>query len=631
MCGITGAVDFSHQTNVTILKKMTDVLYKRGPDDKGYYFEELQDAQIALGHRRLSILDLSAKGQQPIKFNNLIISYNGEIYNFKEIRKELEDIGYIFDSETDTEVIIKSYHAWGIDAVNKFNGMFAISILDTKKKELILIRDRTGIKPLYFYQSNTTFLFGSEIKSFYQHPSFKKSINHSAVALFFNHGYIPEPHSIYKDTYKLEAGHYLKFNFSTRKLQKKKYWDVNNFYNQPKINISKEQAEIEVESILKSACNYRLISDVPVGVFLSGGYDSSLISALLQSESIKKIKTFSIGFNEPEFNEAHHAKIIANHLGTDHTELYCTEKDASEAFSKISEIFDEPLGDSSMIPTFLVSKLAKESVTVALSADGGDEIFGGYDKYLHAKKIESIFKAIPFKENIANIMKNFDPNKIIFLNKLNKFESRYKKIFHALLSNSSAQVLSLISSVFTPSEVIRLLKNPVEKLHTHFDKSNELRNDLNTIEKYLAIDYKTYQTDNILVKVDRCTMANSLEGREPLLDYRIIEFVAKLESKFKINGNLKKVLLKNITHKYIPKNIMDRPKMGFTPPISKWLRTILKDNLTHYTSQEVVEKIGILKPSYVTKLRTEFLNGDDNHLTKIWLILIFQMWHEKWM
>ena len=631
MCGIVGFVNFEHRADAKIIEQMTESLTHRGPDDVGHFFSIEQQASIALGHRRLSILDLSSRGNQPMKFENLLMVYNGEIYNFDEIRLELETIGYVLKSNTDTEVVLKAYHAWGAGAIKRFNGMFSIAILDIEKNELVLIRDRAGVKPLYWYQAEGTFIFGSELKSFHHHPNFKKELCLDSVSLFLQFGYIPQPHSIFKNTYKLEAGHWLSINISSGEVKKQKYWDVNEFYNMPKHEVSDYDAELEVENILKSACNYRLVSDVPVGVFLSGGYDSSLVAALLQSERMEKIKTFSIGFSQKEFNEAHHAKRVAEHLSTDHTELYCTDNDALEIFPKIPEIWDEPFGDPSVIPTLLVSKLARNSVKVALSADGGDEIFGGYDRYQQTVKIERYFSNVPFKKEIAALMGAVDPSKIPFLNKIEKFDNRYQKIYHALKSSNPVEMLSLISSVFTPREISKVLKAETMQLTTHFNNNANFNNDLQTLDKLLATDYKTFQLDDVLVKVDRATMSVGLEGREPLLDYRLIEYVARLDPELKINGTEKKFLLKNITHKYIPKEIMARPKMGFAAPISKWLRTGLKDYLIHYLNKDRLEKGGIFDVNTVIRLRDRFIAGHEVNVNQLWLVLIFELWREKWM
>lgn len=624
-------MDFSRQSNSDTLKKMTDVLFHRGPDDGGYFFEGFQESQVGLGHRRLSILDLSNHGHQPMAYGHLTLVYNGEVYNFKEIRVELEKQGYTFESHSDTEVILKAYHKWGIEAVHRFNGMFAMAILDSQKQTLTLIRDRAGVKPLYWYQKDGLFMFASELKSFHQHLAFQKELNHDGLALFLQYGYIPQPHTIFNHTHKLQAGHSLELNINTSALNIDKYWDVIDCYNQPKLDISEQEAMDETERLLKSACEYRMVSDVPVGIFLSGGYDSSAVTALLQSERSEKLKTFSIGFFEEKFNEAHHAKKVADYLGTEHTEYYCTQKDALEILPKLPEIWDEPFGDASAIPTTLVSQLARRDVTVSLSADGGDEIFGGYDKYHHVLRINKAFSTLPLKNTIAGIMGSINPEKLPVLRKVRKFDQRYKKIHQALSAKNLGEVLSLTSSAFTPVELKGLLKVTPKRLETNFDDFEKLEENLGALDKLLAIDYKTYQFDDILTKVDRATMSVSLEGREPLLDYRIIDFVARINPSLKINNGNKKYLLKKITHKYLPKGLMDRPKMGFGVPVFDWFKDELKDYLMEYLSEERLKQGGIFNVQAVTNLRDRYLAGLDVNINQIWFLLMFEMWREKWM
>lgn len=628
MCGIAGLVDFRQQSNLDILKKMTDVLFHRGLDDGGYFFESFESTQVSLGHRRLSILDLSNHGHQPMVFDHLTMVYNGEVYNFKEIRLELEKQGYTFESHSDTEVILKAYHKWGADAVHRFNGMFAIAILDSQKKTLALIRDRAGVKPLYWYQNDGLFMFASELKSFHEHPAFVKELNHDGLALFLQYGYIPQPHTIFEHTHKLQAGHVLELNIKNSQLSIKKYWDVVDCYNQPKLDITEKEAMDETERLLKSACEYRMVADVPVGMFLSGGYDSSAVTALLQSERTEKLKTFSIGFHEEKFNEAHHAKKVAEHLGTDHTEYYCTQKDALEILPKLPEIWDEPFGDSSAIPTTLVSQLARKDVTVSLSADGGDEIFGGYNKYISIQRKMYAFNKIP-----AFLQA---PTRLALRCKLTQFSAEKAGVFNArdrlnrfsqMIGANEKGILQKGSQVFTEYDLNCLLLKKPNKKETEFDA------EINQawLDNVLAIDYKTYQLDNILTKVDRATMSVGLEGREPLLDYNIIDFIARLDPSLKIRNGNKKYLLKAITHKYLPKEMMDRPKMGFGVPIFDWFKTELKDYLMTYLNEDRLRQGGIFNVQEVISLRHRYLSGVDVNINQIWFLLIFEMWREKWM
>lgn len=628
MCGIAGLVDFSQKSNLDTLTSMTDVLFHRGPDDGGYLFENHENTQLGLGHRRLSILDLTNHGHQPMHFSHLSMIYNGEIYNFKEIRSELKKLGYIFESRSDTEVILKSYHQWGVEAIQRFNGMFSIAIFDRQKQTLTLIRDRAGVKPIFWYQKDGLFMFSSELKSFHQHPRFKKELSHEGLALFLQYGYIPQPSTIFKYTHKLKAGHYLVLNIKNEEINIKKYWDVIDCYNQPKLQISEKEALKETEYLLKSACEYRMVSDVPVGIFLSGGYDSSVVTALLQHERTEKLKTFSIGFHEERFNEAHHAKKVANYLGTDHTEYYCTQKDALEILPRLPEIWDEPFGDSSAIPTILVSQLARKQVTVSLSADGGDEVFGGYNKYTSIKNKLDIFSKIPTA--LLPLVKIILNSSITYYSasKTGMFDAAARlKRFSFMLDKNEKELLKINSQVFTQQDLDIILVKPCKSIETDFD--SEINK--NWLDNLLAIDFKTYQLDDILTKVDRATMSVSLEGREPLLDYRIVEFVSRLDPNLKIKNGDKKYLLKQITHKYLPKEIMDRPKMGFGVPIFDWFQDELKEYLLHYLDEKRINEAGIFNTKEIISLRDKYLNSQKTNITQLWFLLIFEMWKEKWM
>ncbi|PRM87202.1 asparagine synthase (glutamine-hydrolyzing) [Aliarcobacter cryaerophilus] len=628
MCGISGFCDFKKKSSENILKNMTDALIHRGPDSSGYSFFEYETYQVGLGHRRLSILDLSTQGHQPMKYKNLEIVYNGEIYNFKEIRKELEDSNYIFGSNTDTEVILKAYDKWGLKMIDRFIGMFAIVIYDKTTSTLLCIRDRAGVKPLYYYFKDGLFLFASELKSFYKHKEFQKQISKEGLSLFFQYGYILEPYSIFEDTYKLKAGHYLKLDLKTSVININKYWDVIDFYNKPKLDISFEEAKQETEQLLKSACEYRMVSDVPVGIFLSGGYDSSAVAAILQKDRIKKLKTFSIGFYEKKYNEAHYAKDISKHLGTEHTEYYCTQKDAQDLLPLIGDIWDEPFGDKSNIPTLLVSKLARKEVTVSLSADGGDEVFGGYGKYTEILKYNKLFLKRPISNNIANLLDFIDVRSFFGQDKSYKFLNKYERFKLTLKAENEIDVLKNSIYCFLPSEVKKLLNNFEKNIETCFDDIRFLNQNNDSLDKIMAIDYKTYQLDDILVKVDRATMSVGLEGREPLLDHRIIEFVSTLPSKYKIKNGEKKYILKEIVHNYIPKELMDRPKMGFGFPLKEWFGDELKKYILEYLDSEKITKIGLLNVQEVEVLKKDWLVNNRN-LNKLWLILNFVMWYER--
>ena len=630
MCGLAGLVDFKHQSKSEDLKKMTDVLVSRGPDDSGYFFFENEMSQIGLGHRRLSILDLS-NGHQPTNFLNFSMVYNGEIYNFKEIRLELIELGYIFESNSDTEVVLKAYHKWGLQSIHKFNGMFAIAIFDRESCSLTLIRDRAGVKPLYWYYNDGLFMFASELKSFHEHPRFQKKIDHDGFSLFLQYGYIPQPHTIFKDAKKLNAGHFLKLNLKNSEFNVSKYWDITDCYNQKKLDVSEEEALYQTESLLKSACEYRMISDVPVGVFLSGGYDSSLVAALLQHDRSEKIKTFSIGFHDKRLNEAHYARRVANHLSTDHIEYYCTQKDALRVLSSFSEIWDEPFADNSAIPTVILSELAREKVTVSLSADGGDELFGGYNKYIQAGRYFKLFGVLPKKAMLVKFLQSVNP----FIFGLDILESnlleKYRHVMSVMESNSPSAAMQNMQKIFSQDYVQDIILSTFSSAITSFDDLKNLNVDLTDLDKMMAIDFKTYQLDDILTKVDRATMSVGLEGREPLLDFRLIEYVTRLNSNLKIKKGEKKYLLKKIAHKYLPKEMMDRPKMGFTAPIDDWFLGGLKYFLEEFFDPCFLKSQGIFDAEYVISLKNRYLKGEGYLIGKIWVILVFQMWYKRWM
>jgi asparagine synthase (glutamine-hydrolysing) len=566
MCGLAGFCDFSFASNSETLKAMTDRIAHRGPDDSGSEIFNAASATIGLGHRRLSIIDLSPSGHQPMSFDGLHVIFNGEIYNYQEIRKGLQELGHTFQSHSDTEVILKSYRQWGDAAVEKFIGMFALVMYDERNQEIILLRDRTGVKPLYYYFHDGLFLFASELKAFHAVPGFRKDIDQKSLKLFFQYGYIPAPYSIFSNTWKLPPGHILKFRLSDKKIEKRCYWDVLNYYNKPKLQIDFRDALEETERILISAFKYRMVADVPVGVFLSGGYDSSTVAAILQHHTGGKVKTFSIGFHEQEYNEAHYAKAIATHLGTDHTEYYCSINEAKNILPVLPEIYDEPFGDSSGIPTTLVSRLAVQQVKVALSADAGDEIFAGYGQLFYFLRLFNRMKTIPRPARrllgsvIGNIHKH--PGKLLSKSIYN-LKNRLSKLPRLLDSQTIVDFNGVLSEFFTREETCELLSEPE---HGDYETDFSATVDLNVndgLNALLAIYFKTYLPDDILAKVDRATMSASLEGREPLLDHRIIEYVAQLPSNFKYRNGISKYLLREITHKYIPSALMDRPKWVF--------------------------------------------------------------------
>lgn len=631
MCGIVGFVDFKKSSTEENLRKMANSLAHRGPDDMGTYLDFLPECNIGLGHRRLAILDLSPLGHQPMTWQDLIIVFNGEIYNFKEVRADLELLGYSFISESDTEVILKAFHAWGVKMISHLNGMFSIALYDKIKEKLLLIRDRAGVKPLYWYKKDGLFMFGSELKSFFCHPLFEKKINLNSLSFFLQYGFINQPDSIFEDTHKLSSGHYLEIDLRNGNVRIQQYWDVLDFYTKDKLEVKEEDILNDLDDLLESSCNYRMIADVPVGVFLSGGYDSSLVAAMVQKRATKKVKTFTIGFEEVKFDESTYARKVAEHLGTDHHEYRCTQRDALDLLDQLVYHWDEPFADSSAIPTLLVSKMARNSVTVSLSADGGDELFGGYEKYSSALTYKKFNNYLPSRGLIDF---GLAPLRGFLVDQQLLNESRLY-VIDIILSNSKSKTpvdyLQNYQKFFLDSELKELSsKFAIQDFHQRFNPKFNLIRD--SLDQMMALDYLTYQAEVILTKVDRATMAHSLEGREPLLDYRLLEFVSKIPADLKVKNGVKKYLLKEIVHRYIPKQLMDRPKMGFSIPLVAWLSDDLKDQVSHYLGNEFITKQGIFNSCAIAQLTSRFqLRKDINYANKIWNLLIFQMWYSKWI
>jgi asparagine synthase (glutamine-hydrolysing) len=626
MCGLCGFIDFRTNSSSDVLNKMISTLHHRGPNDRGSDVFNYGEAIIGLGHTRLSILDISPTGHQPMHFEHLSIVFNGEIYNFNEIKNDLIKLGHNFKSHSDTEVILHAFSEWGDSCLSKFIGMFVFVIFNKVTLNVTIIMDRAGVKPLFYYWKDGLFLFASELKAFHQHPNFEKKINENVVHQYMNLGYIPSPYCIFENCAKLTSGNIITFKIPEKSFTIKKYWDINNFYRLPNLNISYKEAKKQLEKLLISAFNYRMVSDVPVGVFLSGGYDSTAVAAMLQFSRTEKIKTFTIGF-EDDNNEAPYANEIAKYLGTDHTEYYCTSKEAQEIIINLPFYFDEPFSDHSAIPTILVSKLAKESVTVVLSADAGDEIFAGYTIYKKFINDLALINKIPgFSRKFFSILLKL-VSKIILNEKLkSKLE-----VFYDLLNTDSkliAQKLFKTYFVTTKHNKNRLFKKDYQDQTTSFDDDFTGFKDPLSIAQ--AIDFKIYLQNDILTKVDCATMSESIEGREPFLDHRIIEFVAQLPFKYKY-GRTQKMILKDIVHKYIPKEIMDRPKSGFTPPIYSWLKTDLKYLLDENLNSNAINESGFFYSSYVEKLKTDFLNDKLSNPNIIWRLIQFQMWYKKWM
>jgi len=637
MCGVVGFIDPTKATSQEQLEKMRDSITHRGPDSVGSEFYEEKTYSLGLGHRRLSILDLSPLGSQPMYYEELTLIHNGEVYNFADIKEELIAKGYSFNSHTDTEVILKAFHAWGVESVQKFRGMFAFSIYDAKSKELYIFRDRAGVKPLYYYKSNDLFLFGSELKTLYAHPGFTKVINKKSLPYYFRFGYIPAPLTIFENTHKLQAGHYLVVDCKNNSYEEKCYWSVEEFYQKEKLQKSEEEIVSELENILSESFELRMVSDVPVGVFLSGGVDSSLVTALLQKNSTTPLKTFTIGFEEKNYNEATFAKEIAEHLGTDHTEYYCTKDDMLEVIKDLPNMYDEPFGDSSAIPTLLVSKLAKEKVSVVLSGDGGDEAFVGYSKYFALEKMIKLQNAPLKKVLLKSMTKLLSDDAVATINNLlpkskkqKNIKDKYQKFKNALNSKTIEEMFINASS-YVDSKTLNevLLDSAID-----FDLTNFLTfkniTELSELNQMMLIDYKTYMADDILTKVDRASMTVSIEAREPLIDHKIIEFAAQIPNNIKYKNNKGKYLLKEVLYKYVPKELIERPKSGFQVPLYEWLRDELREELDFYLSREKLLESKIYNVDAIINIKQRLYDGKNINLSLLWFILMFEMWRESW-
>lgn len=629
MCGITGFIDFTHSIKNEEIEGMTKTLQHRGPDSFGYENYHLSHASIGFGQTRLAIIDVSPGGHQPMHYEHVTIVFNGEIYNYREIKDDLYKAGHVFKSTSDTEVILHAYAEWGDKAVEKFIGMFVFAILDKREMKVKIFRDRAGVKPIYYFNKNGLFLFGSELKALMNNYRFEKIINKSVMPTYLQYGYIPAPHSIFENCYKILPGNILTVDLESQNISSFKYWDVKEFYCKPKLNISFEEAKQITHDLLKSVCNYRMVSDVPVGVFLSGGYDSTAITSIIQSQRSDKLKTFTIGLYDG-VNEAKDAKRTAEFLGTDHYELYCTFNDAENIIHKLPYYYDEPFADSSAIPTILVSQLARRHVKVALSADGGDEVFCGYSVYSQQDKFMKILNSVPSEIKPAlNNFGTFIVSKLPYLHEATLHKTY--SFFKSLHKNEIIQSVELFHLLNEKPYVYmkKYLKDNVSNfISPYIISENGFQHPIDVI---MATDYLMYFPNDILTKVDRATMSVSLEGREPLTDHRLIELAAQLPVKYKYDGNSGKIILKEIVHNYVPKEMMDRPKTGFTIPINTWLRNELGYLIDEYLNYTSLQESGIFNEKFVLEEVGKFKNKKMHYSTNIWYILMFQMWYKEWM
>lgn len=622
MCGIAGFCNFhgSVKMQEENLEKMKQRMLHRGPDAGGSYISE--DGKVALGHRRLSIVDLSEAGLQPMKSHSgrYVMVYNGEIYNYKKLSRKLLNEKKVdrFRGTSDSEVILEAFEAYGVEeTIAQCKGMFAIALYDTKEQELYLLRDRIGEKPLYYGFMGDTFVFASDVACIAALDGFQNPIHKDVLGIYFIHGYIPAPYSIYENIYKLEPGCILEIKSPFNKYDISTYWSIKEVAQHGQEHLFKgtyEEAVDELERLLKASIQDQMMADVPVGAFLSAGIDSSTVVALMQSLYPDKVKTFTIGMEDEKYNEAVYAKEIAAHLGTEHTELYITEEDARGVIPKIPFIFGEPFADSSQIPTYLVSRMTREHVTVSLSGDGGDELFCGYNSYASVDRIWGKMKSVPYGiRKLASELVLHSPlsNKEIY------------RVKGTLLGARGASDLYRLSMEREPLiKDITLSKKEIPYKYTEYDPGFLKE----TNHSIMLMDMLMYHPDDILVKVDRTAMAVSLETRVPMLDKDVVEFAWTLPVEFERQNGVGKRILRDVLYRYVPKEMMERPKKGFSIPIRKWLKEKeLREWAENLIDRKTLCQQGILNPDVVWKMWTDFIEKDEWRI-QIWYVLIFQEW-----
>ncbi len=632
MCRIAGIWNTKDKADVPdTCTRMRDVMHRGGPDDAGLYVDK--KAGLALGHRRLSIIDLSPTGHQPMVSpdGRYTICYNGETYNFRELRLELGD--FAFRGSSDTEVVLNAFIKWGPDCVKRFNGMFAFAVWDSLEKTLYLFRDRIGVKPLFYYSNDGVFAFASELKALHAGLADRLNIDTDALGEFFHYGYISAPRSIYKNVSKLEPGCFMKISDSFQ-IEQRRYWDMNSF-EESRPPLSEQSCIEELESIMIDAFKKRLIADVPVGVFLSGGVDSSLVTAILAKHSGADIKTFTIGFNEKNYDESPWAKMVANYLGTSHTEEIVTPEHARAILPLWPEIYDEPFGDISGIPTTIVAQITRRNVKVSLSADGGDELFCGYHHYWVMNRLGKMLTGLPASVprlagriiGILGIDTVSQFSQVFPKLRLPAIKDRFRK-FHAVLENWQGGV----SSAY-PYALAYWLPDEIRKMTGAYSVSRESLESFNRdiLGSMMLYDMKYYLPDDILTKVDRATMFTSLEGREPMLDHRIVEFALKLPIEYKFRNGQTKYILKKLLARYIPDELFDRPKQGFAVPVYSWLHDDMQNLIDTHLNPDALKTQQYIDPEIASRTVQEFRQKKGSiAVDRIWLLLVFMMWHSRY-
>lgn len=640
MCGITGFITNSRfEAFSRSLPAATASLAHRGPDDSGIYVDP--SAGVGLGHRRLSILDLSPLGHQPMASDDakVQIVYNGELYNFRALRKELEKAGHQFRSDSDTEVILKAYLEWGTACLGRFSGMFALAIWDGRSRRLFLARDQLGIKPLYYYHYQESLIFASELKGILAFTGISRTLDPEAIPLFLHYQYIPSPRTIYQHIFKLLPGHFLICDAETFSICP---WAEKPDASGRRSFLSESDCMDQLQEVLTRAVSDQMVSDVPIGALLSGGIDSSLVAAIMQQVSSRPVRTFSIGFRESDFNEAPWAAKVAANLGTCHTELYVTSKDALSVIPRLPEIYDEPFADASAIPSFLVSSLTRSHVTVALSGDGGDEQFCGYTRYWATQAMASSLKRLPvslraclynlfsllsidFVENLYNC---FQPVLAPAFRSVN-FPDKWQKLI-AQINHADLQSLYRVAVCLWDREGIKRLTGRFPDL-SRFEQAFDQTTNWPVLSCLMWVDQQTYLTDAMLVKVDRASMATGLEIRVPLLDQRVVEYASRIPEKYLYRNGEGKIILRRLLSRFVPPALFDRPKMGFAIPVSRWLRAELKPMLLDYLSERRLRQEGFFNADYVAAMVSDHLSGRSDHPHRLWALMMWEMWREKWL
>jgi asparagine synthase (glutamine-hydrolysing) len=637
MCGIAGIFDTRGERGETLAATaamMTRTLAHRGPDGEDVWMNA--EAGIALGHRRLAIIDLSPTGRQPMASANgrFVITYNGEVYNAAELALELGQKGVTFSGHSDTEVIVEACATWGVErCLERLNGMFAFAVWDQQKRTLTLARDRAGIKPLYWARFGTVFVFGSELKAIRMHPRFAGDLDRDAIAGFMRHGYIAAPRSIYRDVYKLEPGHSLTID-ANGSVTDRCYWDIYKIAIRPARTPGPRIID-ELETLLADAVRRCMISDVPLGAFLSGGIDSSVVAALMQANSPRPIRTFTIGFASAQFNEADHAKDVATHLGTDHTELYVSDRDLLNIVPKLSYYFDEPFADPSQIPTYLLSGLTRQHVTVALSGDGGDELFAGYARYFQASRLWTRFRLVPSwaRAPLGSLLdyafvaaQDLRPARSLLGLQSPSAADRWQKLSDFLRGGDALALYRELLSHWPRPDA--LVINGSEPANPHW-KNAVTRQMPDVLNQFRLIDFLTYLPDHVLTKVDRATMSAGLEARVPLLDHRVIEFAWSLPPALHVRNGQGKALLRDILARYVPRALFERPKWGFVPPLAEWLRGPLKKWADDLLDEQMLRRQHVLEAAPVRarwRNHLEQAPGRYDWCSPIWNVLTFQAW-----